>query len=102
MHLYGPFSLNIEIIHTIVTRTMPGVVLLCKDDGVVEVITHSEHDVAEVLLQWVGRFAKFYFSYVKNGSEAAFLREEIGKCLQDLPAAADWVKQVEWLDLYAR
>ncbi len=75
MEVYGPFALNEMSIQAIVTRTLPGVGLLCGQEGSIEQITRSDHDVAEVLLQWVRRFPSFYFCYASNGAQAQRIQE---------------------------
>ncbi|HHW11180.1 MAG TPA: hypothetical protein GXX29_14555 [Firmicutes bacterium] len=70
MDIYGPFALTRNTIATMLTRVQPGVGLLCDQEGNVCLITKSNFDLAEVMLQWVGRFPKFYFCYTKNGAQA--------------------------------
>ena len=75
--IFGPFALTPASVQVIVTRTSPGVGLLCGGDGSVELVIRSDHDVAEVLLQWVHRYVYFYFCYSFNGTQAQRMQKRV-------------------------
>lgn len=42
-----------------------------------ELVTRSDHDVAEVLLQWVHRYVYFYFCYSLSGTQAQRMQRRV-------------------------
>lgn len=81
MDFYGPFTLTGSTVDIFVTRSQPGVVLLCDDSRSMRFVSHSAHDVGEVLKQWIGRFEHFYFCYTETGAHAERLESQLIEAL---------------------